>query len=239
MAEDFKFLVLKRKIQNKIHFKSGFTLAEFIIVIGILLLLFTLSMRGLVNSQKSFLFNNTAERVIQLVREARSLAVTGKAQPDYTDADKDSALSTDPNDYVTPAHYGVFFDTTAGANKLILFFDVNVGESTGGDLQTEGIFDAPSAATGIGQFEAGKDVELAEFALDPSMSFILTPATTNTVMFNPIFADTSFQAALSGTKIFVFGVKETGGTVDRKRCYKIHLVAGVPEIADSTDDSAC
>lgn len=190
-------------------------------------------MRGLVNSQKSFLFNNTAERVIQLVRESRSLAVTGKAQRDYTDADKDYVpAGADSGDYVTPAHYGVYFDTTAGANKLVLFFDVNVGESVD---QNEGVFDMPSAATGIGQFEAGKDVVIAEFSLDPSMSFILDPATTNTIMFSPIFADTSFDVALGGTKIFIFGVEETGGAVDRKRCYKIHLVSGVPEVADSTE----
>lgn len=194
-------------------------------------------MRGLVNSQQSFIFNNSAERVIQLVREARSLAVTGKAQTDYTDADKDYGLANpDSGDYVTPAHYGVYFDTTVGANKLVLFFDVNRGESVD---QTEGFFDKPSAATGIGQFEAGKDVVLAEFSLDTTMSFILNPAGTNTVMFSPIFADTSFDAPLGVTKIFVFGVKDTGGNIDRQRCYKIHLVAGVPEAADGTDDSAC
>lgn len=191
-------------------------------------------MRGLVNSQKSFIFNNTAERVIQLVREARSLAVTGKAQADHTDADKDvDPDTTDPTDFVTPAHYGVYFDTTAGANKLVLFFDVNRGESVD---QTEGQFNKPSAATGIGQFEAGKDVVLAEFSLDTSMSFILDPPVTNTIMFSPIFADTSFYPALGvGTQIFIFGVQETGGTVDRKRCYKIHLVSGVPEVADDTE----
>lgn len=231
---------MKRKIQNKTQrkisfsgFRSGFTLAEFIVVIGILLLLFTLSMRGLVNSQKSFIFNNTAERVIQLVRESRSLAVTGKAQTDYTDADKDSdAANPDSSDYVTPAHYGVYFDTTAGANKLVLFFDVNRGESVD---QTEGVFNKPSAATGIGLFEAGKDVVLAEFSLDTTMNFILDPPATNTIMFSPIFADTSFDAALAGTKVFIFGVQETGGTIDRKRCYKIHLVSGVPEVADDTE----
>ena len=244
LFEDFKFIVLKRKKQNQIQqkisftlFRPGFTLAEFIIVVGILLMLFTLSMRGLVNSQKSFLFNNTAEKVIQMVREARSLAVTGKAQTDYTDADKDRTLpNPDLGDYVTPAHYGVYFDTASSPQKLVMFFDVNAGEASD---QTEGVYDPPSAATGIGKFEDGKDVILAEFSLDENMSFILNPAGTNTVMFSPIFADTSFDAPLAGTKIFIFGVKETGGTVNRQRCYKIHLVAGVPEVADSTDDAAC
>lgn len=205
-------------------------------VIAILLLLFTLSMRGLVNSQRSFLFNNTAERIIQMVRESRSLAVTGKAQPDYTDADKDVVASTDPGDFVTPAHYGVHFDTASSPQKLVMFFDVNLGESSD---QNEGVYDPPSAIAGIGDFEDGKDVKLAEFTLDDSMSFILAPAGTNTVMFSPIFADTSFDAPLAGTKIFIFGVEDTGGTIDRKRCYKIHIVAGVPEVADSTDDSSC
>jgi len=224
---------LKRKIQKKIHFKSGFSLAEMVIVVAILLLLFTLSMRGIVNSQQSFIFNNSAEHVIQMVREARSLAVTGKAQADFTDADKDNAASVDMGDFVTPAHYGIYFDTTK--NKVVLFIDVNRGESSN---QNEGKYDAPSAVTGIGEFEDGKDVELEEFQLDSSMSFILNPATTKTVMFSPIFADTSFDPALSGTQFFVFGVKDVKG-IARSRCYKIHLIAGVPEVADSTDATGC
>ena len=218
--------------------KNGFTLAELIIVIGLLMLIFALSIRGLVNSQQSFIFQNSVEQVVQLVREARSLAVTGKAQPDFTDSDRDGASNvTVPPDYVAPAHYGVYFQKASGSTpaKITLFVDLSKGALD--SVQNEGVYNAPGSSIGFGAYDpaTGKDVKLAEFTLDDSLDLVLKPSPTNTVMFNPLFADTTFNPALVGN-FFYFGVKEkaTGG---RERCYKIHPIAGVPEVV--TDVTEC
>lgn len=213
-------------------YKKGFTLAELITVIGLMMLIFALSIRGLVNSQQSFVFQNSVEQVVQLVREARSLAVTGKAQPDYTDSDRDG-LTT--NDYTAPAHYGIYFQQASGGNpaKVTLFVDLSKGALD--SVQNEGIYNAPGSTIGFGAYDAGKDVKLAEFELDDSLDLVLKPTAIKSVLFNPLFADTSFEGLLGTEKFFYFGVKETA-TGGRERCFKIHPIAGVPEVVTNVTE---
>ncbi|HLG26006.1 MAG TPA: type II secretion system protein [Candidatus Gracilibacteria bacterium] len=218
--------------------RAGFTLAELLIVITLIVLLMAAALRGMVNSQRTFIFNGASQQVSSLVREARSLAVTGKAQQDYTDYDQDGCFDgvinshTDPAcpsepDYVTPAHYGIFFNSADGTATL--FADLH-----GSGI--EGVYNPPvPATTPIGTFIAGYDLKLAIYTLPPSLDYILDPAATTTIMYSPIFADTDFDADLGiSDEFFVFGVKETEGTALSKRCFAIHPVAGVAETTDAT-----
>lgn len=215
--------------------RPGYTLAEMLIVVGILIMLLASAIRGLINSQSAFIFNNAVTQVALLVREARSLAITGKAQVDYTDYDRDEmAANPDSDDTVTPANYGVFFEDNAMGtpDKLVLFVDIHKGESA---VQPEaGTYNAAPAT--FGAFEEGKDVKLAEFEINGDLNLVLEPMGTDTVLFSPIFADTTFDSALGpGDDFFIFGVEEIDGFL-RKRCFKIHPIAGVPEEAE---DSEC
>lgn len=212
--------------------RPAFTLIELMMVIAITVILLAAGLRGMVDSQKSFLFNNAVERVLQIVREARSLAVTGKAQLDYTDYDQDGCnappddndntptactLPLGESDYVTPANYGVYFDVPN--HKVTLFADLHADGAN-----AEGNYVAPTA---LNDYQQYKDLSLAEFDLTSDLD--LKAVGSSTIFYSPIFADTSFESALSAT-FFAFGVKETDG-VGRERCFKIHPIAGVPEVA--------
>lgn len=216
--------------------KLGYTLVEMVIVVGILIMLLSATIRGLINSQRAFIFNNAVTQVSTIVREARSLAVTGKAQIDYTDYDRDEAgPNPDSDDSVTPANYGIFFENNpvGKPDRIILFADINKGESV---AQPEGgKYEAPPNGTNFGVFVEGRDVKLAQFEINKSLDLVLNPPGTTTVLFSPIFADTTFYPPLGPSDVFfVFGVKEINGD-QRKTCFKIHSVAGVPEVAETSE----
>ncbi len=221
--------------------KKGFTLVELISVIAIVMLLTAVTLQGLVNSQKSFLFQSSYETVQRMMRQARSLAVTSKALKDYTDYDQDALNDTD-GDYVTPAHYGLVFTKVADSSddlaEIILFADLHRGALDA--LQNEGVFNAPTGDA-LNTYEAGKDFLLEKLVLPKNMNLLLPVlwpgAMTQTVFYTPVYADTSFAPPLAG-KFFVFGVKERPGTstVERKKCSKIQIQAGV---AEAVDESEC
>lgn len=219
---------------------GGYTLVELLIVIGITVLLLSLTIAGMGNSQKSFLFSNAYEKVIQVVREARSNAVTGKATLDYNDYDGDTYTNTvlQPDgapDYVTPAAYGVDFDIATG--KVTAFADLHKSATDAG--QKEGVYDAPTSGSPavfqLNKYIAGKDLALAQFTIAAPLKLVLavtSPVTTRQqIFFTPIFADVTIVPALtSPNKFFIFGVSE-GSATGRYRCGKIHPIAGVPEVA--------
>jgi prepilin-type N-terminal cleavage/methylation domain-containing protein len=217
--------IQKNRATNRHSFKSGFTLVEIIIVMAIMTILFSMAASGLTGSRSFFTFTNSYERVVQLVREARSDAVTGKAQMDYTDYNQNGSTI----DLVTPAGYGINFDTTAASAKVTLFVDLHVGALD--EDQNEGVYDAP---TSIGAYEAGKDFIMAQFSLDPSLILLLQGG-PETVIYTPIFADVTFNPALDTGEIsMIFGVSE--GAAKRHKCSKIHPVSGVPE---ATTEAEC
>lgn len=222
--------IQKKSALNRHGFKSGFTLIEIIIVMAIMTILFSMAASGMSNSRSFFTFTNSYERVVQLVREARSDAVTGKAQMDYTDYNQNGIVPDAGNpDFVTPAGYGINFDTTEGSAKVTLFVDLHVGALD--DEQTEGTYDAP---TSIGAYEAGKDFIMAQFSLDPLLILILQGG-PETVIYTPIFADVTFNPELDTGEIsMIFGVSE--GAAKRHKCSKIHPVSGVPE---ATTEAEC
>jgi len=220
-------------------FKPAFTLVEIILVMTLMMMLSSIAIGSILRTQNTFQFNAATQQVFSIVREARSFAVTGKAQIDYTDYDGDGCRAGDADvlyphvapclldqgtpDYVTPANYGIHFDTAN--KKLIMFADMHGS--------TAGVYNAP-VASGLMVYEDGRDMHLAEYQLPDVYQFFLfpvSPAVTNTVMFSPIFADTTFDAPLPNTPIaryfFVFGVEEATGF--RKSCMAIQRVGGIPE----------
>ena len=207
--------------------KLAFSLIEIIIVMGLVAMITTLALRGVVNSQKSFIFASTYQRVQELVRQARSLAVTAKAQLDFTDYDNDDcthiASNANPDictapDFVTPAHYGVFFDPIN--YKVILFADLHDPDN----LNKEGVYVAGAL---LNTYQPNKDLNLAEFTLPEGYGFVIP--TGRTIFYTPVFADTSFDFNPLPQTFYIFGIQDEVNNM--KRCSKIHPVAGVPEVA--------
>ena len=122
---------------KKVYFRhtKGFSLLELLIVMGILVIVFAISMTSLMMAQYTQIFNNNFTKVFSLISNARSQAITGKGQLDFTDFDHDGSIS----DYVTPANYGVHFQTDSSP-QVTLFADINPPDS--GSLGTKGRYDA-------------------------------------------------------------------------------------------------
>jgi type II secretory pathway pseudopilin PulG len=222
---------------KKKYLKPGFTLVELILVITVTIILMGTAITSLIRSQRTFVFNGAFQEIQTIVREARSFAVTGKAQPDFTDYDGDACknanghdpdcgLSDSEDDLVTPANYGVFFDVTG--RKVVLFADVH---------GTAGQFNEPDSGTGIGKYEDGKDVILKVFHLPASLDLIVQPDSggKNAVFFSPIYADVTFKT--EPADFFVFGLKEKATVGNRANCIVMHAVSGVPEEMGKVEDA--
>lgn len=215
--------------------KGGFTLVELLMVMMMVILLSAAALNGIIRSQRTFTFNGTDQQVGAMVREARSLAVTGKAILDYTDYDQDMLDDSD-NDYVTPAHYGVHFDPATGI--MTLFADLH-------GSGTEGEYDAPTG--GFQVFNMGEDLKIAEYTLPSTLDLLVEGsggAAVDTIMFSPLFADTTFYDSASMMDVdltgefFVFGIRENDQASPFERCLAIHPIAGVAETTDATG-TAC
>ncbi len=211
-----------QKQKNELNAKSGFTLIEIILVVFLMVMFMAATINSSISSTKSLMFTNSYGRTLALVRLARSYAVTGKAMTDYTDYNKNGSII----DAVTPVNFGVFFNivpspTKINPSQVILFADLHGSTN-------EGKYDAPVSSV-IGTYEAGKDIILERFSFDPTIMIYSTPVTTKTILFSPIFADASFDAGLAASTYFLnFDISEASpGT--RKRCFRINIIAGVPE----------
>lgn len=217
----------------------------------LVVLLSAAALTGLFRSQRTFTFNGADQQVGALMREARSLAVTGKSVVDYTDYDQDNCknagnhdvgctLGATEDDRVTPANYGIHFD--AGTGTMTLFADMHLSG-------TEGQYDAP---VGFG-YEVGKDLKISEYTVPATLDLLVARYDTSgptistdidTVMFSPLFADTSFYDPVAGAPVdltgefFVFGLRENAYSNNRDHCLAIHPIAGVAETTDATG-TAC
>jgi type II secretory pathway pseudopilin PulG len=203
---------------------KAYTLIELVVVLAITVLLLTIGIGGLMNGQKQFNFQANYERILQMVRDARSLALNGKAFPDYTDYNRNGNTT----DLMTPANVGVDFDVVNGT--VTMFADLHNGKTD--STQNEGVYDAP-VPFGFYTYTAGKDVAIEQYKLNPTMTLLISGG-PRTIFFSPIFADVKFYPALPpANKFFFFGGKENTGT--RKGCAKIHPVSGIPEIAEAAE----
>lgn len=227
-------------MKSKRQVRSGFTLVELLLVIMMVVILTAAAINGIIRSQRTFTFNGTDQQVGSLVREARSLAVTGKAVLDYTDYDQDGLDDADA-DYVTPANYGIHFDTATGT--MTLFADMHPESSM--TMSIEGEYDAPTG--GFGVYTPGEDIKIAEYTVPGTIDLLAEGSGTtavDTIMFSPIFADTSFFDSVATTTVdltgefFVFGIRENGYASNLERCLVIHPIAGVAETTDATG-TAC
>ena len=187
-----------------------------------------------------------------MVREARSYAITGKAQPDFTDYDGNKCYeASNPanapgclGDYVTPANYGVYF----GSNKVDLFADIHQAKTTSGgtaDPNTEGKF-LPSS-NGIGQHSTGTDLILSEYQIPNGITLKInidgvtgtgsscgsSGFCTPSIFYSPIFADFNTDPTVKNTGFVYIGISDG----ERSSCFKIQRLAGNPEV--ETDLTKC
>ena len=230
-------LMLKKK--NKVH--HGFTLIELIIVMTLTMVLMSMAVQGFFSSSAQFSFSNEAEKIQAMIRTARSLAISGKAQPDYTDFNNNQCLDAgnqlnDPGDcseFVTPAHYGVVFIKNPDANEVAIFVDNHSKNAL-----AEGYYADGENITG---YRGGDDILLDTYFLPKGMQLIIPQidgttepgadsGNTSSVLFSPIFADVSTDPKFPPSKpFFTFGITQKQGGIVRKRCWQIHLMAGVSE----------
>lgn len=105
---------------------------------------------------------------------------------------------------------------------MILFADLH---DTYGSNK-EGLY-APGAP--LNTYQQGKDLNLAEFRLPEGYTFIIP--TGRTIFYTPVFADTSFDSPPQ--TFYIFGVEDASSGI--RRCSKIHPIAGVPEVATTSE----
>ncbi len=216
--------------------KKGFTLIELVIVLAVVTVIFGISFETFSRSQSQQLFNNTFEKIVSMISSARSLAITGKGQLDYTDFDHDGCRNTSGEgcngpDYVTPANYGVAFVENGRThnNFIIKMFADNhppATELTG----SAGKYD-----TGT-DYAAGQDLVLAEMPIPKQMQVVITPPfsaslqqETGSILFSPNYADISLDQLTWDNNSFLT-IQLKGVNPARCRQIKLHRLAGVPEV---------
>ena len=209
--------------------RPGFTLIELVIVMGILVIVLGLSMSSMLQSQYVQVFNNNFGRLYSLVNNARSQAITGKGQLDYTDFDHDG-ITTTPPDYVTPANYGVRFDTAAGSTNMRLFSDTNP---------------LPSGGTGAklrfddgGNYVTGDDVILDSLTFPDKTTLVVkdgngdTPASSS-IFYSMKYADIAYEDLAVTPSPFI-RIQLTEENISVCRQIQIHKLAGIPEVGPCT-----
>jgi prepilin-type N-terminal cleavage/methylation domain-containing protein len=221
------------KNKNSGMAKKAFTIIELLVVMAVVVMLFAVGLGGMITSQRQFVFLTAYNQVLLIVRDQRSLALAGKALPDYTDYDKDLLKTTD---LVTPANYGVSFEFISATNTwtVTTFADLHKGIDP---AQTEGLYDAPGA---LYTYTPGRDLMMSKYTLDKRLSLVsnlfkfTAPLNTRVDLFySPIFGDVTIKPDLGTKKFLIFGVADA--QAGRKKCSKIHPVAGVPETAVDAD----
>ena len=212
--------------------KKGFTLIELIIVMAIIVIVVGISFTSLTRSQSQQIFSNNFDKIVSIFSNARSLAITGKGQLDYTDFDNDkcnySGQMTGGNctspDYVTPAFYGVNFNNTLGAQNVVLFADIHPPLS--GATGQRGVYNNSSNS-----YITGQDLILDALTLPGNLSLEVSGVDPSypkgSIFFSPNYADVSFENLIANPFITI---KLRGTKPDRCRQIKVHKLAGVPEI---------
>jgi len=222
--------------------KSGFTLIELILVMLIISVIAAISLSTLLGTQAGQAFNNNFDSLLSFLNNARTDAITGKGQTDFTDFNGINGTT----DLVTPANYGVNFNTTAGAAKVQLFADINppkTGTISGARLRFDsGINNNTGDDLVLKSYTFPNNLSLAIFAADTAAPPIMVAATNpanSSVFYSPLYADIyaenikidqSNSAPLTSYPFILIQLKENASPF-RCRQIKIHQLAGVPEVA--------
>lgn len=209
--------------------RPAFTLIELVIVMGILAIVLGLSMSSMLQSQYVQVFNNNFSKLFSLVNNARSQAITGKGQLDYTDFDGDGIFSP-AIDYVTPANYGVRFDTAAGSPNVRFFSDTNPTPS--GGLGAKGRFDAGT------NYSQGHDLVLDSLTLPAKTVLKVIDGNGNTpangsIFYSMKYADISYETFSVSNTPFL-RIQLTDQNTSACRQIQIHKLAGIPEVGPCT-----
>lgn len=209
---------------QKTKSKPGFTLMELLLVVMIVVIVVGLSMSSLLQSQSVQVFNNSFGKLFSLVNNARSQAITGKGQLDFTDYDRDHLNHTN-SDYVTPANYGVRFDVS-GTPNVRLFADINPPLS--GSTGSAGQFDM------TGDYKTGKDLVLDSLDLPSTITLLVkdgdysTPSSSS-IFYSPNYADIQYEDLTMGASPFL-KIQLTDTLTTACKQIKIHKLAGIPEV---------
>lgn len=124
---------------------KAFTLVELMVVVGIIMVVVTMSFGSSYVMKDQIEFRNATQSVAAMLRDARNLALSGQSYPDVNDFDQD----TFNDDQVLPNGYIVNIDasTAGGPVTIELYADLNggVGMNTfdGDDVLIESV-DLPS-----------------------------------------------------------------------------------------------
>lgn len=214
---------------------SAFTLVEIMIVLAITMFLLTIALQSAWGSSAQLNFINSTNKVIDMIREARSLALAGKTQLDYT-----NFLGTDcPTCLITPAGYGVAFEHYSDPtipDQAILFVDNH--SLFGG----EGTY----VEDNLANYNAGTDIVLEKFVLPKGiffngngiLAFGQNDSKRSTIIYTAVFADVIFDPPTivpSLSNLLTFGLTQSG-SVPRSACFQIHKVSGLPT---PTDNATC
>ncbi len=213
--------------------KSGFTLIELMIVVAIVVIMTAITLGSLNRAQEQQVFNNNFEKLFSLINTARSLAISGKGQLDYTDFDNDGCKDAVTQncaapDYVTPGNYGVYFDTSASPNA-VLFADINTPAS-------EPISGHKGAYDHGTSHSAGNDLDLDSMSLPSGMTMEMedsvpqTPTTSGSIFFAPNYADISFSPPALDTVVAPFLILKLKQGDSFCKQIRIHRLAGIPEV---------
>lgn len=225
--------------------RGGFTLIELLLVMTIIVIVAGLALGSMTNASSLQIFNNNFDKIVSLISNARSMAITGKGQLDYTDADHDGCdnTGTGPScggvpDYVTPANYGVYFNTTPGSGQpnVLLFADINPPTS-GTITGAKGRYDS------AGNYSEGRDAVLGDTVTLPSNLAMTLYDGTNpldvttplvgpgSIFFSPNYADIFFETLTASPFL---NIKLVDAQASRCRMISIHKLAGVPEVKACT-----
>lgn len=219
--------------------QSGFTLIELLIVVAIVVIMTAITLGSLTRSQEQQVFNNSFEKLYSLINTARSLAISGKGQLDYTDYDNDGckdtgiitkvgATCTVP-DYVTPANYGINFNIATAPN-VVLFADMN--PPTSGTISGQkGVYNQGT------NYIEGQDLDLDSMTLPAGIVLVIKGKTTTpgsgSIFFSPNYADITFDPPVLGTDVDPYLLLQLWqGTICRQ--IRIHKLAGIPEVESCT-----
>lgn len=199
---------------------------ELVIVTAIIIIVLALSFSALLQSQSFQVYNNTFIKLYSLVNNARSQAISGKGQMDFTNFDND----TSSTDFVTPANYGVFFNTgtvTSLKPNAALFADIN--PPAAGSFSAKGQFDPGT------QYNLGNDLILDRLILPKTMSLEIKDGEGNTpvessIFFSPNYADIAYENLIFNTSPFLT-ISLTDNSLGICRQIIIHKLAGIPEVS--------